>query len=738
MTAQRLVAVGIDVPLRDTFDYAVPDSTALPPPGARVRVPFGRRSTIGIVLAHPTQSRLEAARIRPIEAVIDAEPLLDTALLGLLEWAAEYYHAPPGEAILQSVPRWLRDGRQLAQLQPRRYAPTAAGHAALAAGEPRRAPKQYAALQQIAAEAGCDQDALRAAGVSADALRRLLAREFIELQAAAPETAPGVDGAAQAGIAEHTARPTLTPQQEAVVTRLRAARERFSVSLLYGVTGSGKTEVYLRAIEDALASGRQALLLVPEIGLTPQLVSRLRARFAHGLAVLHSGLTDRERCVAWQRARSGAAGLVVGTRSAVFAALPRPGLIVVDEEHDASYKQQTGFRYSARDLAIVRAQRAGIPVILGSATPSLESLHNARAGRYEWLELTERIGSAGQPRVRIIDMNLHAQRQGLSTPLLETIESHLKAHKQVIVYLNRRGFAPTLYCAQCQHIEQCENCDANLSIHARDGRLRCHHCGVNRPLQWRCSKCGEERVAVGSGTQRIENELQSLFADYQLARLDRDAAATGTQIHAVLDAVAGGETDILIGTQMLTKGHDFDRVTLVGIVNADQGLFGTGYRGEERLAQAIIQVAGRAGRRDYPGELLVQTHFPQHPLLERLLEQGYLASADLLLEERRNAGWPPFSAVALINADALRRADALDFLSDVREQITPASASVTVLGPAPAAMERRHRRYHAQLLLQANERSALHAALKTAIPRISAIRRNRSVRWSVDVDPLEV
>ncbi|MGD2166485.1 MAG: primosomal protein N' [Gammaproteobacteria bacterium] len=734
MSAARLVSVALAVPLRASFDYTVPAETSIPPVGARVRVPFGRRSTIGIVLGHPHESALDPAQIRPIERVLDAEALLDAALLKLLEWAATYYYEPLGEAVLQAVPRWLREGRDPADLAPRRYAATPAGRAALDDGSLVRAPKQALALQLLVAAASLTPAQLREHSVSADVIRRLQERSLIELV----RSQPVASGGTEPRTARSTRRPELSDEQREVVARLRAHEAGFRVNLLYGVTGSGKTEVYLRLIEDTLERERQALLLVPEIGLTPQLVARLRERFAHGLAVLHSGLSDRERSIAWQRARSGEAGLVVGTRSAVFAAMPRLGLIVVDEEHDASYKQQTGFRYSARDLAIVRAQQVGVPVILGSATPSLESLHNARAGRYEWLELPTRIGAAGHPRVRVIDMNAHAQRQGLSTPLLESIQMHLRAGTQVILYLNRRGFAPTLFCAQCGRCEQCRNCDAHLSVHAREGRLRCHHCGLSRALHWSCPACGEERVAVGSGTQRIENELQSLFADYSLARLDRDAAGSGAQIHAVLEAVSRGDTDILVGTQMLTKGHDFDRVTLVGILNADQGLFGIGFRGEERLAQAIVQVAGRAGRRDAPGELLVQTRFPEHPLLQRLLAEGYLACAEAMLTDRRRAGWPPFAAVALISADAKRREHAHSFLRRVRELAEPHLGATTLLGPAPAAMERRHGRYHAQLLLQAPERATLHGTLNPIVEGIAAMRQIRSVRWAIDVDPLDV
>ena len=763
MTADRLIAVALAVPLHERFEYRVPANLPLPAVGARVRVPFGRRRLIGVVLGAVANSRLAPGQLRDIDAVLDERPLLDAPLLALLEWAAGYYHTPIGEAVMQAVPSWLREGRELADLLPRVFALTSDGVAAHAAGSTgRRAPKQAAALERLAA-GPCDAATLRAAGITADTLKRLQEKGLIE--PFTPDSEPGAtsDGASDDGttgdgatgdgsdavpaastgsgtqnVANESDRPTLSDDQREVVTALREQPPGFHANLLYGVTGSGKTEVYLRLIEDTLARGEQALLLVPEIGLTPQLVARLRNRFAHSLAVLHSGLGNRERARAWQSVLSGQAGLVVGTRSAVFAPAPNLGLIVVDEEHDASFKQQTGFRYSARDVAIMRARRAGIAVILGSATPSLESLHNARSGRYGWFALPQRIGSGGQPHVRIIDLNAHAQRNGLATPLIEAIESHLERRRQVIVFINRRGFAPTLFCPQCATCERCSHCDANLNIHARSGRLRCHHCGATAQLAWRCPDCGGERVAVGAGTQRVEDELQSLFPEHALARLDRDAASSSDRIDAVLDAVASGETDLLVGTQMLTKGHDFARVTLVGILNADQGLLGTGFRGEERLAQTIIQVAGRAGRRDEPGELIVQTHFPQHPLLQHLLRDGYLAAADTLLDARRLAGWPPFSAVALVTAEAAARTAAHDFLLDVQRLCTPVIHAAKLLGPAAAAMERRQGRYRAQLLVQAGERRDLHAALERIAAAIASLQPPRSLRWAIDVDPLDV
>jgi primosomal protein N' (replication factor Y) len=456
--------------------------------------------------------------------------------------------------------------------------------------------------------------------------------------------------------------------------------------------------------------------------------------------VLHSGLTERERFVAWRSASEGRAKLVVGTRSAVFAPLPAGGLIIVDEEHDPSYKQQRGFRYSARDLAVVRARRLGIPVVLASATPSLESFHNASTGRYRKLDMPRRIGLGGHPQVRVLDLGRLATRQALSTPLVSAIERHLAAGSQVMLFLNRRGFAPALFCPQCKSVEECTRCDARMTVHAKAALLRCHHCGQERPLRWACAACGNERLAVGAGTQRVGDELAALFPGVRVARLDRDATSRKGTLAAVLADVESGATQILVGTQMLTKGHDFRRVTLVGVLNADQGLFGTDPRSHERLAQTIVQVAGRAGRGDLPGEVLIQTHYPQHPLLERLLTADYASFAALALEERRATEWPPFSHLAAWRAESIERAPAFAFLNRVKDAAREGEggSGVKVLGPAPQQMERREGRYRAQLLFQSAQRGTLHELLGKTLHAMRGSPEARKVRWSVDVDPLEL
>ncbi|MGE3666119.1 MAG: primosomal protein N', partial [Steroidobacteraceae bacterium] len=482
----------------------------------------------------------------------------------------------------------------------------------------------------------------------------------------------------------------------------------------------------------------RALVLVPEIGLTPQLVGRFAARFATPIATLHSALTGTARLAAWRDALSGRARIVLGTRSAVFAPLGGLGIVVIDEEHDASFKQhEGGFRYSARDIAVVRAQRAGVPIVLGSATPSLESLHNAQQGRYTRLALPRRTGEALPPRLALVDLRAEALRNGLSTHVVEAMRRHLDEHGQVLVFLNRRGYAPTLACTACGWLAGCTSCDARLTVYARAARLKCHHCGLDAPLPARCPTCGYEVRAVGQGTERVEETLATLFPDTQLARLDRDVVRRDEELTAVLARVASGEARILVGTQMVTKGHDFPDVTLAVVLNADHGLFSTDFRAAERLAQTIVQVAGRAGRGARPGEVLIQTEYPGHPLLTSLLERGYEGFAETALAARRDAGWPPFGRLAAIRASAASLHEAVAFLEEARRAM-PTPRAIRLLGPAPAAMARRADRFHAQLLVESADRVALHRFLDAWLPRAEGLPGARRVRWALDVDPLEL
>jgi primosomal protein N' (replication factor Y) len=750
-----ILRVAIDTPLRRLFDYLAPDAAdpaagprrgSEPVPGCRVAVPFGRQRLVGVVIELATASDLPADKLRrACELVDDETPAFDAPLLKLLRWAADYYHHPLGAVVAAALPKLAREG---ARIRPvgEWWTLTAEGAVARAAGEPRRAPRQRALLQRLAADgapAGASAETL--AGEMPgwrDAARALASRGWIASSerplSAADDAAPGAV-AAGGGQSVAATPPTLTPEQAAAVEAVRArAADGYHAWLLHGITGSGKTEVYLQLVEDALAAGRRALVLVPEIGLTPQLVSRFAARLRVPFAVLHSGLTDVRRLAAWRAVLRGEARVVLGTRSAVFAPVTDLGIIIVDEEHDASFKQQEGgFRYSARDVAIVRAQQLGIPVMLGSATPALETLHNAQSGRYTRLLLPRRTAHALPPTLRLIDLRQEAVHAGLSATARGAIERHLAADGQVLVYINRRGYAPTLACAACRWIAPCTQCDARLTVYRSADRLRCHHCGAERPLLRQCPQCGYVLKTVGQGTERVEESLAETFKDVPIARLDRDVVRDQAALEAVVDRVASGATRILVGTQMVTKGHDFPNVTLVVVLNADQGLFSTDFRASERLAQTIVQVAGRAGRGDRPGEVLIQTEYPEHPLLTSLLAEGYDGFARTALQERRESGWPPFSRLAALRASAPDAEVVLEFLSACRDAAEP-PVGVRLLGPAPASMARRAGRHHAQLLVEAGERQALHRFLDAWVAQVEQLPATRRVRWALDVDPLEL
>jgi primosomal protein N' (replication factor Y) len=729
----KIFRVALDTPLRRLFDYLPPAPPAAAPRlGARVRVPFGRQRLIGVVMETADTSDVPAARLRPILDVLDPEPLLDSAARRLLSWAAEYYHHPLGEVLASALPKALRQGVPAAEHEEHWLA-TEGGTAAAAAGEPRRAPRQRALLALLLENGATPATLLdERVGAWREAARALARRGWIASTEVAV-TPPPVPATVR------TEGPQLLPEQRTAVEAVAASLGRFGTFLLHGITGSGKTEVYLQVIERVLRTGRRALVLVPEIGLTPQLVTRFRERFEAPMAVLHSALTDHERLSAWRDAFSGHARVVLGTRSGVFAPVPDLGVIVVDEEHDASFKQhEGGFRYSARDLAVVRARHAGVPVVLGSATPALETLHNVAAGRYVPLRLERRAAQAQPPLLKLVDLRTSAVHSGLSAPAVAGIERHLAAEGQVLVFLNRRGYAPTLLCTACGWVAPCSECDARLTVHLGAGRLRCHHCGADAPLPARCLQCGFGVKPVGQGTERIEETLTARFPGVPVARLDRDVVRRRADMEEVVQRMSSGEARILVGTQMVTKGHDFPNLTLVVVLNADQGLFSTDFRAAERLAQTIVQVAGRAGRGAKAGEVLIQTEFPGHPLLTQLLAAGYEGFARAALGERAQAAWPPFSRLAALRDSAKTAEAALAFLAEARRIAQRPPAGVRLLGPVPAAMAKRAGRYHAQLLLESRERAPLHGFLDDWLPQVEQLRCARAVRWSLDVDPIEL
>jgi primosomal protein N' (replication factor Y) len=732
-----IVRVAVPSPLRRSFDYRIPESIpgSRLVPGARVRVPFGRGSRIGVVVERAPGTEVDPERLKAVTEVLDEAPLLPGSTLQLLVWASTYYCHPVGEVLQAALPAALRRGGAARGRVLQRWRLTAAGRT-VPADALARAPRQAAVARLLAAyPEGIPWDRLReSAGDCRNALRALAAKGWVQCERvqcpALPPPAPAALGTPVA----------LEPAQAAAVDAVYATRGEFRAFLLHGVTGSGKTEVYLRLIERMAGLGRQVLLLVPEIGLTPQMVGRFLARLRVPVAVLHSGLSDEERLGAWLMARDGRAPVVVGTRSAIFVPLSAPGLYIVDEEHDLSFKQQEGFRYSARDLAVVRARRDAVPVLLGSATPSLESLHNAAQGRYQALRLPARAAGATEPRIDIIDLRGRPFAEGLSTPMREAVAEVLARGEQALLFLNRRGYAPVLICHACGWVADCARCDAHLVHHRAVGCLRCHHCGAERPAPMVCPECGGADLrALGVGTERVVQALAVDFPSARIARFDRDSTRRKGTLETVLEAVQAGTVDILVGTQMLAKGHHFPRVTLVGILDADGGLFGADFRAGERMAQLIVQVAGRAGRGERPGRVLIQTHHPQHPLLEALIRDGYLRFAEAALAERREAGLPPAAALALLRGEAPAREAVFAFLEEAGAHARPRlRGGVRVLGPVPAAMERRAGRYRAQLLLESPDRGALHGVIAPWTTELESLKSARRVRWSLDVDPQEV
>ncbi len=728
-----ILRIAIPSPLRRLFDYLPPCQAADNfVPGQRYLVPFGRSRQVGILIAVTDHSMVPAEKLKPALKQLDGVPLFDQHLMGLLRWACDYYHHPPGEVFTTALPVLLR-GDHRAQVQGIQvWRLTAAGQS-LDREQLRRSPKQLALLNLLAASS----EGMEAVALDAHlsnwrtVMKRLVEKGWVEVsERLCLDAAPAAEDPP----------PALNAMQQQAVTAIGEQLDGFQTLLLEGVTGSGKTEVYLQAIRQVLAAGRQVLVLVPEIGLTPQLLERFRRRFPVPIALLHSGLNDSQRLCAWMMAREGHAPIVIGTRSAVFTPLPRLGLIIVDEEHDPSFKQQDGFRYSGRDAAVVRAQRQGVPVVLGSATPSLESLHNALQGRYRHLELPERAGAATPPSIHLLDVRQQKMAEGISEPLQKAMHRHLDAGGQVLLFLNRRGYAPTLLCHDCGWVSHCQRCDAHMTYYARSGRMRCHHCGAERAVPPQCPDCGSTDLRpIGQGTERIEQALKSLFPEVGVVRIDRDSTRRKGAMDKLLQEVHSGEGRILIGTQMLAKGHHFPNVTLVGILDADQGLFSVDFRAGERMAQLIVQVAGRAGRADKPGTVVIQTHVPDHPLLRLLVEKDYAHFARATLKEREEAQLPPFSHLALLRAEAVDAQAPMAFLAEAKATATQQPhEGIWLLGPVPAPMERRAGRSRAQLLLQADNRQALHRLLNQWAPTLERLTSGRKVRWSLDVDPSEL
>jgi len=734
MTDSAILRVAVPSPLRRLFDYLWPaDLGPLPAPGCRVLVPFGRRKVVGMVVEVTDHSDFHLSKLKPVTQLLDSQPLLPESMLQLCKWAAGYYQHPIGDALGTALPALLRKGEAVPEQRHTYWQLTPHGKG-LPASALARAPRQQQVLQHLQQYRTASRADFQPLGITLTVLRQLEQKGLIEAV-----STPLLQSSEPVELLSETPLP-LYPQQQHALDAIEL--HNFHCYLLDGETGSGKTEVYLQAIEKVVRYGRQALVLIPEISLTPQTLSRFQARFNCSVVVLHSGLTDRERALGWNAARTGQAAIIIGTRSAIFTPLHKPGLLIVDEEHDNSFKQQDGFRYSARDLAVIRASREEIPLILGSATPSLESLHNCQQQRYTRLILSQRPGSAQQPRWQTVDIRQHRLSAGYSRELIEAMQQQLNDGNQVLVFLNRRGFAPTLSCHQCGWIANCYRCEARLTVHRHINRLLCHHCEYQQAIPNSCPDCHSAQLqCIGQGTERSEETLEALFPQYPVIRVDRDTTRRKQAMQAMVDRVNSGEPCILLGTQMLAKGHHFPNVTLVAILDADGGLFSADFRAPEKMGQLITQVAGRAGRGDKPGTVILQSHHCDHPLIASLVQRDYRSFSDMLLAERHLAQLPPFRHMALLRAEAADGQAAAEFLQYARqcaEHLLPASPDTGYLGPLPAAMEKRNGRFRHQLSITCRERPRLQQLMSPLSVMLEQSSLGAKVRWSVDIDPQDM
>lgn len=722
-----IARIALDVPLETLFDYRTGDFA--PVPGQLVVVPFGRRRDVGVVAELAERSEITDARLRRIERILPLDPL-PADLLALIRFCSDYYHYPFGQALLSALPPVIRRARYSGPNRQWAYALSLAGRELSSDHFPPTAAVKRRLLTALATTTALGHAQARALSARAPALlRQWIAAGWVEKRPAAVPVAP---------VARPEQGPELTGEQREAVEKIAATFGTFSPWLLDGVTGSGKTEVYFRLIEAAVARGSQSLLLVPEINLTPQLEARFLQRFpGMRLVSLHSGLSDGERCDRWLAAFAGDAQVVLGTRLSVFTPLPRLGLVIVDEEHDASFKQQEGLRYSARDLAVFMARQRRVPIVLGSATPALESYHNALSGRFGHLRLSAR-PAASPPQIRLIETRAARQTHAMSEPLLQAIRERLARGEQSLVFLNRRGYAPALVCGACGWAAPCSRCAARLVWHLRAERLRCHYCGHEERLPRVCPDCGNQDLkGLGQGTQRIEEALAGIFPDARILRIDRDSTRRKRSWQTMRDDIHEARVDILVGTQMLAKGHDFPKLTLVAVVNPDSALFSADFRAAEKLFQQLVQVTGRAGRADLAGEALVQTQFPAHPLYQALLRQDYAAFADELLAERKRSGFPPFVYQALLRAEALSERAVADFLDHAVRSAAAHDDEVTLYDPVPAPIARVAGHHRAHLLAQSSSRAALQRFLSRWVAALAQKKAGR-VRWSIDVDPLEL
>ncbi|KII81167.1 primosomal protein N' [Vibrio renipiscarius] len=728
-----IARVALPVPLDKQFDYLIPNHL-FPIIGGRVSVPFGRQSLIGIVTELTNHSSFSESQLKPIKQILDQQPVWPEPLYQLLKWCSQFYQYPLGETLANAMPSALRKGKAADFSSLVEWQLTEQGKNQLMQGFG-RAVKQEQAMRALQYGAVSHQQLLEQE-IGGSVLKTLHEKGWVESIEKKPTIKPW-----PRDIEAEVDKPKLNQEQAVAIATVNSA-DGFGCYLLEGVTGSGKTEVYLNLIKPILEAGKQALVLVPEIGLTPQTINRFRKRFNVPVEVVHSGLNDTERLNAWLSARDKVAGIVIGTRSALLTPFADLGIIIVDEEHDASYKQQDSLRYHARDVAVMRANKDQIPIVLGSATPALETLHNALSGKYHHLELTQRAGNAKPTINKVLDVKGLYLECGLSAPLIAEMRKHLLAGNQVMLFLNRRGFSPALMCHECGWIAECKRCDAYYTYHQYSNEIRCHHCGSQQPIIHQCQGCGSTNlVTVGVGTEQLEAQLGQLFPDYKTIRIDRDSTRRKGSLESALLAIRKGEYQILIGTQMLAKGHHFPDVTLVALLDVDGSLYSSDFRASERLAQLFIQVAGRAGRASKQGEVVLQTHHPEHTLLQALLNHSYHHFAQTALQERKMAMLPPFTYLTLFRAEANSSDLVEDFLRQVRYTLEAHplfDEYCQVLGPTPAPLAKKAGKYRWHLLLQTQTRPLMQRLLMSAKPAIDLLPISKKVRWSLDIEPQDL
>jgi primosomal protein N' (replication factor Y) len=735
-----LVRVAISVPIRQCFDYLLPDDYAVTPQiGMRVEVPFGSSNKIGLIDSVSDDfSEINIEKIKTVSRILDEQPLVNQTLVSLQQWLCRYYHAPTGEVWQTMLPKALLKGEKAELSRTSRWLITEQGKQAIEAGEiPKSAVKQRQVLNQLSQQPqGIAHDKLKDFGFNYPHMKTLAGKKWVERDYTTESIIS--DSGDNHSLVNHNLNITLNSEQQEAIDKVASSFEKYQAFLLFGVTASGKTEVYLQLIEQLVKQGKQALVLVPEIGLTPQTLKRFQDRFNLDIVLLHSNMTDKQRLQSWLKARNGSAKIIIGTRSALFTPLKNPGIIIIDEEHDLSFRQQQGFRYSARDVAMVRANLENIPIVLGSASPSLESLYNVEKEKITCLKLVTKAKSQHDLNYEIIDLKKQPTQQGLSNQLVQIIKKHLAAKGQVLLFLNRRGYSPVLLCNNCGWSPECKRCDIHYTYHHQSQSLQCHHCGAHKKITHQCGNCGSQQmVPIGLGTERLQETIQTLFPDAKCARIDRDTTQKKSAMDDFVKATKAGEIDILIGTQMLAKGHHFPKLTLVGLVDIDGALYSADFRAPEYAAQLITQVSGRAGRADKPGQVVIQTHHPEHPMLHQVIHSGYDVFAKAVIQERVEAELPPHHFVAVFQAESPEINNTKQFLMDAKQVLRQKNQwSIELLGPAPAIHTKKAGKFRYQLFIQSELRRDLHQLLEESVKEIEKLKSAKRVRWRVEVDPI--